>query len=207
MLLLVGLGNPGPEYADNRHNAGRMAVDAIARRHHFGPFRKRFSGLAAEGTLGGEKTIALKPETFMNDSGKALAATVRFYKLGPKDVLVVHDDIDLAPGKMRIKSGGGHGGHNGLRSIDQHIGVDYRRLRIGVAHPGDRDPGDRDRVANYVLADFSKGEKLWLEPLLDAIAEHGGLLVRDDARFLNSVAQTLAPPKSKKPSSEAPSGI
>jgi len=202
MLLLVGLGNPGSEYAGNRHNVGRMAVDVIARRHNFGTFRKRFCGLAAEGMLDSEKTIALKPETFMNDSGKALAETVRFYKLAPSDVLVVHDDIDLAPGKMRIKSGGGNGGHNGLRSIDQHIGADYRRLRIGVAHPG-----DRDQVSNYVLADFSKGEKLWLAPLLDAIAEHAGLLVRDDARFLTSVAQALTPPKAKKPSSEAPSGI
>ncbi len=202
MLLLVGLGNPGSEYIGNRHNVGRMVVDAIARRYSFGTFRKRFCGLAAEGMLDDEKTIALKPETFMNDSGKALAEAVRFYKLAPSDVLVVHDDIDLAPGKMRIKSGGGNGGHNGLRSIDQHIGAEYRRLRIGVAHPG-----DRDRVSNYVLADFSKGEKAWLTPLLDAIAEHAGLLVRDDARFLTDVAQALTPPSVKKPPGEAPSGI
>jgi len=202
MLLLVGLGNPGSESADNRHNVGSMAVDAIAQRHAFGTFRKRFQGRAASGTLGGEKVIALKPETFMNLSGEAVAAALRFYKLAPEDVLVVHDDIDLAPGKLRGKLGGGDGGHNGLRSIDQHIGPAYRRLRIGVGHPG-----DKDRVADYVLANFSKAEKSWLSPLLDAIAETADLLVRDEARFLSRVAHLLNPPKKKEPPEGGTHGI
>lgn len=202
MLLLVGLGNPGPEYAGNRHNVGRMAIDAIAMRHGFGSFRQRFHGLVTTGTLGGEKVIALKPETFMNESGKCVAAAAHFYKIPPGDVLVFHDDIDLAPGKLRVKLGGGDGGHNGLRSIDQHLGPDYRRLRIGVGHPG-----DRDRVASYVLADFAKSEKVWLAFLLDAIAEKTDLLLTDTARFLTQIAQVLAPPKQKKPPIEETNGL
>ncbi len=194
MLLLVGLGNPGPDSAGNRHNAGILAVDAIAKRHAFERFRARFRGREASGMLGGEKVVALKPETFMNDSGAAIAAAVRFYKLSLDDVLVVHDDIDLAPGKIKIKQGGGDGGHNGLRSIDQHLGRDYRRLRIGIGHPG-----HKDEVADYVLRNFSKNEKAWLEPLIDAIADEAELLVSDEARFLTRIALILKPPKPKAP--------
>lgn len=202
MLLLVGLGNPGSEFAGNRHNAGVLAVEAIARRHGFGPFRRRFRGQLAEGTLAGEKVMALKPETFMNDSGESVAAAVRFYKLALSDVLVAHDDIDLAPGKVRIKQGGGDGGHNGLRSIDRHLGKDYRRLRIGVGHPG-----AKDKVADYVLSDFSKTDKVVLDPLLEAIAEEADLLVTDESLFLSRVALVLHPPKRKDPPAEVEGGV
>ncbi|MCE2509754.1 MAG: aminoacyl-tRNA hydrolase [Alphaproteobacteria bacterium] len=202
MLLLVGLGNPGPESANHRHNAGAMAIDAIAARHGFGHFRSRFHGKTATGTLDGEQIIALKPETFMNASGEAVAAAVRFYKLSLDDVLVVHDDIDLAPGKIKVKQGGGDGGHNGLRSIDSHLGPDYRRLRIGVGHPG-----HKDEVADYVLKNFSKAEQAWLDPLIAAIAKEADLLVTDEARFLTRVALLLAPPKPKAPSDEGERGV
>jgi len=197
MLLLVGLGNPGSDSAGNRHNVGVMAVEAIAKRHAFGRFRARFRGRVANGVLGGEKVVALEPETFMNDSGASVAAAVRFYKLSLDDVLVVHDDIDLAPGKIKTKQGGGDGGHNGLRSIDQHLGRDYRRLRIGVGHPG-----HKDAVANYVLANFSKSEKIWLEPLIDAIAETAELLVTDEVQFLTRIANILKPRAQKVPSGD-----
>ena len=202
MLLLVGLGNPGPESAGHRHNVGAMAIDAIVERHRFGRFRDRFHGKAAEGTLGGEKVVALKPETFMNDSGTAVADAVRFYKLSLDDVLVVHDDIDLAPGKLRIKQGGGDGGHNGLRSIDSHLGPDYRRLRIGVGHPG-----HKDEVADYVLKDFSKAEKAWLDPLIEAIAKEADLLASDGNKFLTHIALLLPPREKKTPSDEGQSGV
>jgi PTH1 family peptidyl-tRNA hydrolase len=191
MLLLVGLGNPGPGYANNRHNIGFMAVDAIVRRHDFGAYRSRFQGLVAEGQLDGERVLALKPLTYMNNSGQSVAAALRFYKLSPPDLVVFHDDLDLRPGKLRMKTGGGHAGHNGLRSIDAHLGSGYRRVRLGIGHPG-----DRDLVTRYVLQDFAKADGPWLEKLLDAVADAAPLLARgDEAGFMNRVALLTAPPK------------
>ncbi len=192
MKLLVGLGNPGAKYARNRHNVGFMALDRIAADHGFTPWRGKFDGQVAEGRLGGDKVIALKPETFMNLSGNAVAKALRFYKLDAPDVIVFHDEIDLAPGKIRVKDGGGHAGHNGLRSIHQHIGPHYSRVRIGVGHPG-----HKDRVAGYVLHDFSRADDDWLEPLLEGISKGADDLVRgDSARFLNAVALLVSPPRS-----------
>jgi PTH1 family peptidyl-tRNA hydrolase len=165
MKLLVGLGNPGQEYALNRHNVGFMAVDAIAAAHDFPAWRKRFSGLAAEAKLGREPVLLFKPQTFMNESGRAVGEAARFYKLEPGDIVVFHDELDLAPGKVRVKVGGGVAGHNGLKSLSAHIGNDYVRVRIGIGHPG-----RKDRVSGYVLHDFSKADHAWLEPLLGAIA-------------------------------------
>ena len=193
MLLLVGLGNPGPQYAFNRHNIGFMAVDAIVRRHSFSPDRQRFQGIANDGTLGGEKVIALKPMTYMNESGRSVGEAMRFFKLEPQDVVVIHDDLDLPEGKLRIKTGGGAGGHNGIRSIIAHIGENFRRVRIGIGHPG-----SKDRVLSAVLGDFSKTEMKWVEPLLDTIASEAPLL--GEGRF-NSFANRVhlalnpAPPK------------
>jgi len=192
--LIVGLGNPGPEHANNRHNIGFMAVDEIVRRHGFAAPRRRFSGELFEGRVGGEKVLALKPTTFMNLSGNAVGAAVRFFKLAPEDVLVLHDELDLAPGKLRVKLGGGTAGHNGLRSIAAAIGPGFRRLRIGIGHPG-----DRDRVTGYVLHDFAKTDREWIEPLVDAIAEALPLLVvGDDAGFMTRVALLAPSPESKK---------
>ncbi len=193
MRLLVGLGNPGAKYARTRHNIGWMAVDEIVRRHGFGPWRARFEGRCAEGTVAGEKVLALKPETFMNDSGRAVGAAARFFKLAPADLVVIHDEVDLAPGKIRFKVGGGHAGHNGLRDIDAHIGRDYARVRLGIGHPG-----ERDRVHGHVLDEFSKADMAWVTPLLDAVAEAFPLLVADGgARFLTRVAAILNPPPPK----------
>ncbi len=166
MKLFVGLGNPGAEYAFNRHNVGFMAVDAIAASYGFSAWRNRFSGLLAEGRLGGEKVLILKPQTFMNESGRAAGEAMRFYKLDERDVIVFHDELDLAPGKVRVKMGGSHAGHNGLKSLTAHLGNDYTRVRIGIGHPG-----HRERVVGYVMHDFSKADYDWLEPLLGAIAE------------------------------------
>jgi len=194
MLLLVGLGNPGPAYRGHRHNVGIIAVDTIVRRHSFGSWRVRFHGRAAEGTVAGEKVLALEPTTFMNESGRAVAAAQRFYKLDKDDVIVIHDELDLRPGKVRVKRGGGEAGHNGLRSVSAHIGRDYRRLRIGIGHPG-----DKDLVTPYVLHDFSKAERSWLEPTLEAIAEAFPLLaVGDESGFLTKVALILNPPPRAK---------
>jgi len=195
MLLLVGLGNPGPEYAGNRHNIGFMALEQLARRHSFGPWRKRFQGLTAEGTVAGDKVLALLPQTYMNLSGQAVAAALAFYKLAPEQLVVFHDDIDLAPGKLKVKRGGGAGGHNGLRSIDQHLGPDYWRVRLGVGHPG-----HRDLVHGYVLHDFAKDERSsWLEPLLEATAEAVPLLAQGQPeKFATKVALLLQPPKPAK---------
>ena len=204
-LLLVGLGNPGPAYADNRHNIGFMAVDAVARRYGFGPYRRRFQGEAAEGVVAGRRILALKPMTYMNNSGRSVAAAANFYKLTPEDVLVFHDEIDLIAGKVRVKDGGGHAGHNGLKSLHAHIGPDYRRVRLGVGRPG-----DKQRVVSHVLKDFSKADADWLEPMLDAIAELFPLLVEDDsAAFMSKVALTLNPPKPKaaKPPEEDSDGV
>src|SRR5213083_477050 len=183
MLLLVGLGNPGSRYAGNRHNIGFMAVDAIAKRHGIGPWRRRFQGVAAEGPLGGERALLLLPGTYMNDSGRAVAEAAHFYKLGLPDIIVFHDEIDLAPGKVRVKTGGGIAGHNGLRSISAHIGNEYRRVRIGVGHPG-----VKDLVHAYVLSDFAKEERPWVEELCTIIADNAALLAKgQDASFQNKV--------------------
>ena len=191
MFLLVGLGNPGSGYARNRHNVGFMAVDEIVRRHSFGPFRSKFHGELSDGEIAGEKVLVLKPQTYMNESGRAVQAAMTFYKIAPKDVIVLHDELDLVGGKVRIKRGGGHAGHNGLRSIHSHVGSDYARVRIGIGHPG-----DKDRVVSHVLKDFSKEEDVWLDKLLCSIAEHVPALIKnDDALFQTKVAQDMAPPK------------
>jgi peptidyl-tRNA hydrolase, PTH1 family len=183
MQLIVGLGNPGSGYAGNRHNIGFMVVDAIAKRHGLGPWRRRFQGVAAEGPLAGERVLLLLPGTYMNESGRAVAEAANFYKLGLPDIAVVHDEIDLAPGKVRLKTGGGNAGHNGLRSITSHIGNDYRRVRIGVGHPG-----DKDLVHGYVLNDFAKSERPWVEALCAVIADNAALLAKgEDASFQNKV--------------------
>jgi PTH1 family peptidyl-tRNA hydrolase len=194
MLLVVGLGNPGSEYARNRHNIGFMAADALVRRHSFSPWKAKFQGALAEGTLAGDKVWVLKPQTYMNLSGQSVAAAARFLKLATEDVVVLHDELDLAPGRVKVKRGGGAGGHNGLRSIDAHLGADYRRVRLGIGHPG-----DKDRVTGYVLHDFAKAEATWLEPLLDAVAESFPLLASgDEAGFMNKVSVLTAPPRPKK---------
>ncbi|MCT8266207.1 aminoacyl-tRNA hydrolase [Afifella sp. JA880] len=183
MLLIVGLGNPGRRYAHHRHNIGFMAVDEIHRHHRFSNWRARFQGEAAEGQIGDEKVVIVKPATFMNESGRSAGDAMRFYKLKPEDVLVIHDDLDLAPGKLRLKTGGGHGGHNGLKSLDAHIGKSYRRMRIGIGHPG-----AKELVNAHVLHDFAKEDEAWREPLLRAIAENVGLLAEgDEANFMNRV--------------------
>ncbi len=193
MLLLVGLGNPGPRHAGSRHNIGFLALDEIVRRHSFARARRRFHGLLAEGRIAGEKVLALKPTTFMNRSGRSVAAAVRFYKLPLGKVIVFHDDIDLAPGKLKVKRGGGHAGHNGLRDIDPHIGTGYRRVRLGIGHPG-----DKDKVEAYVLNDFSKAERARLNKLFDAVGQALPLLVKgDDPGFMTKVALVTAPPRPK----------
>jgi PTH1 family peptidyl-tRNA hydrolase len=188
MFLLVGLGNPGARHAGDRHNIGFMVVDAIAKRHGFAPWRRRFQGVATEGTLGGTKTLLLLPGTFMNESGRAVGEAANFYKIGLDEIAVVHDELDLAPGKLRIKRGGGVAGHNGLRSITAHVGNDYKRVRIGIGHPG-----DKNIVHSYVLSDFSKAERTgWVETLIDAVAEHASLLPRgEDASLQNKVHLAL----------------
>ncbi|EAQ04430.1 peptidyl-tRNA hydrolase [Pseudooceanicola batsensis HTCC2597] len=192
MKLFVGLGNPGGKYAANRHNIGFMALDRIASDHGFAPWRTKFQGELAEGTLGGEKLLLLKPMTFMNLSGQSVGEAMRFYKLTPADVTVFHDELDLAPGKVRVKQGGGHAGHNGLRSIHQHIGADYQRVRLGIGHPG-----HKDKVAPYVLADFAKAEQDGLDDLLRGLSDGAPELAGDDAgRFMNAVALPTAPPRS-----------
>jgi PTH1 family peptidyl-tRNA hydrolase len=183
MLLLVGLGNPGSRYAGNRHNIGFMAVDAIAKRRGIGPWRRRFQGVSAEGPLGGERALLLLPGTYMNESGRAVAEAAHFYKLGLSDIVVVHDEIDLPPGKVRVKTGGGVAGHNGLRSISAHIGNDFRRVRIGVGHPG-----VKELVEAYVLNDFAKEERPWVDALCTIIADNAELLAQgQDASFQNKV--------------------
>jgi peptidyl-tRNA hydrolase, PTH1 family len=192
MKLFVGLGNPGAKYARNRHNVGFMAVDRIANRHGFGPWRRRFQGETTEGTLAGERVLLLKPGTYMNESGRAVGEAARFLKIPQSDVVVFYDEIDLAPGKVKVKTGGGNAGHNGLRSLSAHIGNDYVRVRIGVGHPG-----HKDLVVPYVLHDFAKADRDWLEPLLDAVADAcGHLAVGDQARFLTDVAKALQKGKS-----------
>ncbi|HEX4409178.1 MAG TPA: aminoacyl-tRNA hydrolase [Xanthobacteraceae bacterium] len=183
MRLLVGLGNPGDRYVGNRHNVGFMAVQEIAKRHGISPWRRRFQGVACEGPIGGERALLLLPGTFMNESGRAVGEASHFYKLSPDAVTVFHDEIDLPPAKVRVKIGGGIAGHNGLRSISEHIGNDYRRVRIGVGHPG-----NKDMVQHYVLGDFAKSERGWVEVLLDIMADNAEMIVRgEDASFQNKV--------------------
>ena len=192
MKLFVGLGNPGAKYAGNRHNIGFMAVDRIAADHGFSPWRKAFQGLVSEGRLGTEKVALLKPETFMNLSGQSVQAAMAFWKLPLADVTVFHDELDLAPGKMRLKQGGGHAGHNGLRSIHGHLGEGYARVRLGIGHPG-----HKDAVAAYVLHDFAKADQDWLDDLLRGISEGApALAMGDGQKFMNAVALRTAPPRS-----------
>lgn len=201
MLVIVGLGNPGPKYERNRHNIGFMAVDAIHRRHAgFAPWRKRFQAEISEGQLGGEKVLLLKPMTYMNESGRAVGEAVRFYKLTPADVIVLYDELDLPAAKVRIKTGGGAGGHNGIRSIDAHLGKEYRRVRLGIGHPG-----AKERVTGHVLGDFAKADADWLDPLLDAIADNAGLLAEaKDGEFMNRLHQAVTPEKARKAPDGAP---
>ncbi|MBX9682790.1 MAG: aminoacyl-tRNA hydrolase [Hyphomicrobium sp.] len=185
MKLFVGLGNPGETYRGNRHNIGFMAVDAIAAAHKFAPWRKKFSGLVADGTIGGARVTLLKPETYMNDSGRAVGEAQRFLKIPLSDVIVFHDELDLLPGKVKVKTGGGNAGHNGLRSISACIQNEYPRVRLGIGHPG-----SKDAVVHYVLADFAKSERAWLTELLDAIAAAAPYLASgDDSRFLTEIAR------------------
>lgn len=201
MRLFVGLGNPGPEYAGNRHNIGFMALERIATRHGLGAWRAKFRGRLAEGTLGGDKLLLLEPQTWMNESGRSVAEAVRFHKLPLGDVVVFHDELDLAPFKVRVKQGGGTAGHNGLRSIHACLGdAGFRRVRLGIGHPG-----DRDRVLGHVLGDFAKAERPELETFLDAVADAAPLLAAgDEAGFMNRVALLTQPPRPKKPAA-APS--
>lgn len=192
MLIFAGLGNPGAKYAGNRHNIGFMAVERIADEHGFTPWKARFQGQVSEGRLGGTKVLLLKPGTFMNLSGQSVGEAMRFYKLDAPDITVFHDEIDLAPGKLRVKAGGGHAGHNGLRSIHQHIGPHYDRVRLGVGHPG-----RKEAVPGYVLSDFAKADRDWLEDVLRGVADGAPHLAQgDDVRFQNAVAQRTAPARS-----------
>ena len=183
MRLFVGLGNPGGKYAHNRHNIGFMAVDQIARRHGFAPWRRRFQGETAEGTLDHERVILLRPLTFMNDSGRAVQEAANFFKLAANEITVFQDELESPPGKVRVKVGGGIAGHNGLRSISSHIGNEYRRVRLGIGHPG-----IKELVHSYVLSDFTKTDRGWVEALCEAIADNAGLLATDrDSTFQNKV--------------------
>ena len=202
MKLFVGLGNPGAKYAGNRHNIGFMALDRIASDHGFGPWKSAFKAQVAEGRLGSDKVLLLKPQTFMNLSGEAVRAALDFYKLAPADVTVFHDELDLAPGKCRVKQGGGHAGHNGLRSIHQHLGTDaYGRVRLGIGHPG-----HKDAVSAYVLHDFAKADQDWLDDLLRGLSDGAPALAAGDGpRFLNAVTARTAPARNS--GSGAPGGV
>jgi PTH1 family peptidyl-tRNA hydrolase len=189
-LLIAGLGNPGAEYARNRHNAGFMAVDTIHESYDFGPWRARFQGIVSEGQLARRKTYLLKPQTYMNESGRSVGAAMRFFKLPLSAIVVMHDELDLAASKLKAKTGGGDAGNNGARSVTAAIGPDYRRVRIGIGHPG-----EKRRVHGHVLGNFTKADEDWLVPMLSAIAEAAPWLARDDdAGFMNKVAITLKPP-------------
>jgi PTH1 family peptidyl-tRNA hydrolase len=199
MKLIVGLGNPGGQYADNRHNIGFMALDAIARQHGITQFRSKHAGLLAEGSIGGEKVILLKPQTFMNRSGDSVQQVAQFYKIAPSDIIVLYDELDLVAGKVRVKVGGGNGGHNGLRSIDPQVGLDYKRVRLGIGHPG------KEFVTHHVLGDFAKADQAWLEPLLDAIGKHVDMLIKgDDNGFMNKLALATKPTEEATPAKPAP---
>ena len=192
MQIMVGLGNPGGKYARNRHNIGFMALNAMAQAHGFAPWKSKFQGQIAEGRLGSNKILLLKPETFMNKSGQSVGEALRLYKLGPEALTVFHDELDLAPGKARVKQGGGHAGHNGLRSIHAHVGEAYQRVRLGIGHPG-----HKDAVPGYVLHDFPKADQSWLDPLLDGIADGAPHLAAGDAgKFMNAIGLRVSPPRS-----------
>jgi len=198
-LLIAGLGNPGSQYAKNRHNAGFIVLDELHAHHKFGPWKAKFDGLLSEGVLAGRKTYLLKPQTFMNLSGDSVAPALRFYKLPLEALVVVHDEIDLAAGKLKVKTGGGDAGQNGLRSITAVLGPDYRRVRLGIGHPG-----DKERVTGHVLQNFSRDDIAWLKPLVDAMVEAASLLAKDDdTGFMSRIALlTKPPPKPKKKDSE-----
>jgi PTH1 family peptidyl-tRNA hydrolase len=208
MLVVAGLGNPGASYAGNRHNIGYMAADAIARRHSFSPWRNKFKSLIAEGEINGERVLLIKPQTYMNLSGEAVGEALRFHKVELSNFLVLYDELDLPPGKLRVKTGGGAGGHNGIRSIDSHCGNAYRRVRLGIGHPG-----HKDLVQRHVLGDFAKADREWLEQFLDAVADNFPLLVKgDDSTFMNRVALATGgkedkPAKPEKPAPKAQSHI
>ncbi len=187
MLLFVGLGNIGAQYAANRHNIGFMAVDCIARKYSFSPWRSRFQGQISEGTIGAQRVILLKPSTYMNESGRAAQEAARFYKIAVGDVVAFHDELDLAPAKVRVKIGGGNAGHNGLKSLTSHLGNDYVRVRLGIGHPG-----DKNRVHSYVLGDFAKAELPWVDAVMDGIAAHAETLAaKKGDQFQNNVHQFL----------------
>lgn len=203
MLLFVGLGNPGAKYEKNRHNIGFMVLERMADDHGFGPWRSKFQAQISEGRLGTERVVLLKPQTFMNLSGQSVGEAMRFYKISAEDVVVFHDELDLAPGKVRAKTGGGHAGHNGLRSIHQHIGADYDRVRLGIGHPG-----HKDRVAGYVLADFAKADQAWLDDVIRGCSDGAQALAGGDtAKFSNAVAMRVNPPRpstgKKRPAKQA----
>ena len=201
MLIITGLGNPGAKHAGNRHNIGFMAVDAIHRKNQFSPWSRKFKAEIAEGELAGEKVLLVKPQTFMNLSGESVGEAMRFYKLAPKDIVAIYDELDLVPGKARIKVGGGHGGHNGIRSIDAHCGREYRRLRLGIGHPG-----VKELVTQHVLGDFSKADHVWLDPLLDELAINADMLVRaEDSQLMNKLAlATGGKPEEKDATAKKP---
>jgi PTH1 family peptidyl-tRNA hydrolase len=200
MKLFVGLGNPGSAHAHQRHNVGFMAAERIALRHGLGPWKKRFHGLVCDGQIGGHRVTLLKPQTYMNDSGRSVGEAQRYLKIGEGDIYVFHDELDLAPGKLKLKSGGGNAGHNGLRSITAHIGNEYARVRIGFGHPG-----AKEAVLRLVLNDFAKADAAWLEPLLDAIAEAAARLAAgEDARFLTDVARATSKPAVPVPAAANP---
>ncbi|OBZ93257.1 peptidyl-tRNA hydrolase [Pararhizobium polonicum] len=202
MLIFAGLGNPGAQYAGNRHNIGFMAVDAIQRRHSFSPWSKKFKALISEGEIAGERVLLMKPQTFMNLSGEAVGEAMRFYKLEPKDILAIYDELDLIQGKARIKTGGGHGGHNGIKSLDAHCGREYRRLRLGIGHPG-----SKEQVHNHVLGDFAKADRVWLEPLLDALADNADMLVKaEDSQLLNKLTLATGGKPEPEPAPAKPAG-
>lgn len=193
MILLVGLGNPGKGYVENRHNYGFMAVDDIIHRHSFSPQKIRFQGLVSEGRIGSEKILTLKPTTYMNESGRSVGEAARFYKIPPEDIIVIYDELDLPMGKVRVKQGGGHGGNNGIRSLEAHLGKNFHRVRLGIGHPG-----DKNLVSGHVLKDFSKVEKKIADTIIDSISRHIELMVTGDSSgFMNKVALDTAPPKAK----------
>lgn len=195
MLLLVGLGNPGDKYENNRHNIGFMAVDEIIYRHNFSTPKPKFQGLLSEGRLGNEKALILKPTTFMNLSGKSVSEAARFYKIPPENIFVFYDELDIAEGKIKFKTGGGNAGHNGLRSMDQYNNKEYHRIRIGIGHPG-----DKSRVTGHVLGDFSNADNTWLKPMIDAIGKSADKLVSGNGvDFLNAVGLILRPNTPNKP--------
>ncbi|WP_135212394.1 aminoacyl-tRNA hydrolase [Vitreimonas flagellata] len=202
MLLLVGLGNPGPKYAGNRHNIGFMAVDAIARAHGFGPWKKKFQGELAEGHIDGVRTLLLKPQTFMNESGRSVGEAANFHKLNATDIVVFYDEIDLAPGRFRMKTGGGAAGHNGIRSmIASSVGEGFRRARMGVGHPG-----QKELVHHHVLSDFHKADTDWLQKLLDACAKAAPLLAKGEDEKYQGEVMRLAPAEKVNPRQQANGG-